>query len=303
MPDIDYEAVTVPTLVCGSWSAQGLHSRGAFNGFDRIASVHKYLFTHGRHEWTVSNSDQALVHQLLFFRRFLAGDDAAEIPPVRLEVRTSLESYEVRDEGSFPPASAEIASMFLDASSAEIGWTVPGETTSRTYGSTSPIDRARFAVTFESDVEISGPMGLQVWMSTDDGVDLDLFVGIRKIDPHGTEVHFWNRLSRHDIVTRGWLRASRRPDPSTVTDRLRPLPDFDTEKPVYPGDIIELNVEILPSSTLFEAGSSLVLELRGRDVVELPNFQHHQIMNVGNHTVHTGGSTPSRLVVPMIRRS
>ena len=68
------------------------------------------------------------------------------------------------------------------------------------------------------------------------------------------------------------------------------------------GEILELNVEILPSSTLFEAGSSLVLELRGRDIIDLPNFQHHRIFNCGNHTLYTGPRHPSRLLVPLLQR-
>ena len=79
--------------------------------------------------------------------------------------------------------------------------------------------------------------------------------------------------------------------------------DNELERPVAVGEVIELNVEILPSSTLFEAGSSLVLELRGRDVTELPNFQHHRIFNCGKHTLFTGGEFPSRLLVPLVRRS
>ena len=132
---------------------------------------------------------------------------------------------------------------------------------------------------------------------------MDLFVGIRKFDAQGREVEFWNRLSRHDIVTRGWLRASRRPDPTSVGESLVPLADYEHEKPVTPGEVIELNVEILPSSTLFEAGSSLVLELRGRDITELPNFQHHRIFNCGRHTLHTGPDHPSRLLVPWFRKA
>jgi predicted acyl esterase len=139
-------------------------------------------------------------------------------------------------------------------------------------------------------------------MATDAGFDLDLFVGVRKFDEQGMEVEFWNRLSRGDIVTRGWLRASRRPDPASVVDALIPVADYERERPVVPGEVVELNVEILPSSTLFEAGSSLVLELRGRDVTELPNFQHHRIFNCGRHTLFTGGEFPSRLLVPIVPR-
>ncbi len=45
------ETIEVPALVCGSWSLQGLHSRGAFEGFMRISSKRKWLYTHGGCEW------------------------------------------------------------------------------------------------------------------------------------------------------------------------------------------------------------------------------------------------------------
>jgi predicted acyl esterase len=142
-------------------------------------------------------------------------------------------------------------------------------------------------------------MALQCFMSTDAGFDLDLFVGIRKIDTNGEEVRFWNRLSSEDIVSHGWLRASRRPEPARIGDPLVPIFDADTESQVIPGEVMELNVEILPSGTVFEAGSSMVLELRGRDITELANFQHHHVFNAGNHTVWCGSGFPSRLLVPM----
>ena len=104
-------------------------------------------------------------------------------------------------------------------------------------------------------------------MSIDTGSDLDLFVGVRKFDGEGREVEFWNRLSRRDIVTRGWLRASRRPNTASVVDSLLPVSDYERERSVVPNEVIELNVELLPSSTFFEAGTSFVLELRGRNMV------------------------------------
>jgi hypothetical protein len=297
----DFEAIEVPLLTCGSWSAQGLHSRGAMNGFLRSASKHKHLYTHGRHEWTVSNSIDALDYQRGFYERYLR-DRRVTVPAVRLEVRRSLEEYEISFEDEFPPAGAEATEWYLDA----VGGTLVREpleaTSSASYASQSSEDRLVFRFDFTEETEISGPMALRCFISTDLGFDLDLFVGVRKFDEQGREVEFWNRLSRRDIVTRGWLRASRRPDPALVANALVPLADYESEKSVVPGEIIELNVEILSSSTLFEAGSSLVLELRGRDITELPNFQHHRIFNCGTHTLFTGGEFPSRLLVPVVSR-
>ena len=297
--DVDYDAIVVPTLVCGSWSAQGLHSRGAFNGFRRIASEHKFLFTHGRHEWTVSNSEEALEYQTAFFRWFLAGEGDGPPARVRLEVRHTLEEHEVRFADQFPPSSAEIVSLYLDPTNGSLGESVPADS-SVSYESTTDSDVLRFVHRFERDTEVTGPMALRCYMSTDAGCDMDLFVGVRKFDAAGDEVKFWNRLSRHDIVTHGWLRASRRPDPESVVDPLVPAFDGEQEHEVVPGDVMELCVEILPSSTFFESGSSIVLELCGRDITELPNFQHHQVFNCGNHTVWCGGSFPSRLLIPRV---
>jgi len=299
--EADFESIEVPLLTCASWSAQGLHSRGAMNGFVRSASQHKHLYTHGRHEWTVSNGADALEYQRAFYERYLLGRDV-QVPAVRLEVRRSLEEHEVRFEKEFPPESAVVTSWYLDAANGVLVAETPVEPSSVSYDSQSADDRLVFRHRFSEDTEISGPMALQCFMSIEVGFDLDLFVGVRKFDAQDREVEFWNRLSRHDIVTRGWLRASRRPDPALVRDSLVPAADYTRECSVVPGEVVEMNVEILPSSTLFEAGSSLVLELRGRDITELANFQHHRIFNCGRHTVHTGPNHPTRLLVPLVHR-
>jgi predicted acyl esterase len=87
-----------------------------------------------------------------------------------------------------------------------------------------------------------------------------------------------------------------------MRDSLTPAAQYETEMPVPLNEVIEMNVEILPSSTFFEKGSTLVLELRGRDITELPNFQHHRIFNSGQHTVYAGQKFPSRLLVPVVPR-
>jgi predicted acyl esterase len=300
--EVDFGSIEVPLLTCASWSAQGLHSRGAMNGFVRSASQHKHLYTHGRHEWTVSNSREALEHQRLFYERYLL-DREVTVPAVRLEIRRSLEDYEVRFENEFLPESVVVTPWYLDAASGLLAAKPAPKDTTAIYDSESDSDRLVFRHVFTVDTEISGPMVLRCFMSIESGFDLDLFVGVRKFDAHGEEVEFWNRLSRHDIVTRGWLRASRRPDPVSVGDSLAPAPDYERELPVVPGEVMELNVEILPSSTFFEAGSTLALELRGRDITELPNFQHHRIFNCGKHSLHTGSRHPSQLLVPLVRRA
>jgi predicted acyl esterase len=246
----------------------------------------------------VSNSVEALEYQLLFFNKFLANKGDGPPSRVRLETRRTLEEYSVRADDEFPSSATTLTSFYLDAESKRLVSSMPTDS-SASYDSESDVDCLRFSMRFDEDTEISGPMALRCFMSAEAGFDLDLFVGVRKIDSSGQEVHFWNRLSSSEIVTRGWLRASRRPDPSVVADSLVPIFDGDVESEFSPHEVMEMNVEILPSSTFYEKGSSMVLELRGRDITELQNFQHHHVFNSGRHTLWCGTGFPSRLLLPL----
>ena len=61
--------IKTPLLTCASWSTQGLHNRGSFEGFKQAASEEKWLYVHGRKEWEsyyareISNAKN---HSLIF---------------------------------------------------------------------------------------------------------------------------------------------------------------------------------------------------------------------------------------------
>jgi predicted acyl esterase len=42
------ERIDVPALMCANRSDDGRHTRGSIEGFERITSRDKWLFTHGR---------------------------------------------------------------------------------------------------------------------------------------------------------------------------------------------------------------------------------------------------------------
>ena len=132
--DLDVQApvvedIAVPALVGASWSTQGLHTRWAFNGFMRL-KTDEWLFTHGRHEWTVSNSPEALDYQRSFFDRFLKLDEHAmdDRPRVRLEVRHTTDEHTVRGEDTWPLPGTEYTAMYLDAISGELTLEKPQDT-------------------------------------------------------------------------------------------------------------------------------------------------------------------------------
>jgi len=61
-----------------------------------------------------------------------------------------------------------------------------------------------------------------------------------------------------------------------------------------------VEIEIWPSATLFEAGSTLQLTIQGHDAARYPAFRHRKLVNRGWHTIFTGGPYDSCLAVPLI---
>jgi hypothetical protein len=147
-------------------------------------------------------------------------------------------------------------------------------------------------------------MRVKFWVSTSEGDDLDLFVVIRKLDSARREVFFsgYNGYER-DAAAKGWLRASHRELDQSRTTRLRPWLSHTQIQKLRPNEIVPLEIEIWPSSTLFEPGSTLQIGIQGHDAAKYPAFGHRRLVNRGLHTIFTGGRYDSHLVIPVNQSS
>jgi predicted acyl esterase len=299
------EAIVVPALICGSWSDQGLHTKGSIDAYSRISSKDKWLYTHGRGKWTVYYSPEALEYQKRFLDYFLKRIDngMANEPRVRLEIRKTIDEYEVRHESEWPLESTVYRQAFLDAANGTLTFEKAKSKGTLTYASTED-EEAVFDIRFQEDTEITGHIKLRLWVSTDKGDDMDILVGLKKLDARGNEVHFEGRENDpNGIVSNGWLRVSHRelhPERSTP---WQPFLKHERELRISPGEIVPVEIEILPSSTLFEAGETLRLVVKGRDVFSNAMHHHRRLCNQGNHTIYTGGDHESHLLLPIIPRS
>lgn len=294
------ENIDLPALVCASWSDHGLHSRGSVEGFMRISSPQKWLYTHGGNKWEVYYSPEALEWQKSFFDHFLKGEDNGfeQRPRVRLEVRRNSEDFEVRNEASWPPDRVEFTRRYLDLEQGSLSPEAYDEEQSHIYDAESK-QTVEFNLSFDRRTEVTGPMVLKLWVSALDADDLDLFAAIRKIDGEGREVHFCGKDGyRKGVVALGWLRVSQRHQDPERSKPWRPYLSHDRTEKVQPGEVVPVEVEILPSSTLFEAGESLRLVVSGRDVLEFARFGHDDTVNHGRHKLHVGGAHPSYLLIP-----
>lgn len=294
------ESIDVPALVCASWSDQGLHTRGSFEGFERIASPQKWLFTHGRRKWEVFYAAESRALQLRFFDHFLKGADNGweGTPRVRLEVRSSRDEYDVRHEDAWPPRGITYTPLYLDAHAGTLVPVAPEYPEAVRYDARTGC--ATFVHRFERTTELTGSMTLKLWVATSAGDDLDLFAALRKFDPRGGEVRFYGYNGyADDCVAKGWLRASHRDLDPARSRPGRPWHTHAQRRPLGAGEVVPVEIEILCSCTRFEAGSSLRVDVQGRDAANYPAFRHARTVNRGTHAIHTGGAYDSHLLVPV----
>lgn len=297
------ENIEVPALICASFSDQELHTRDSFSAFNRIGSAQKLLFNHRQPKWHAFYSDIAVEIQLRFFDQFLKGVDTGILqePRVRLEINEDRTNHRVYQCNDWPPPAAQPIRLYLDASDMQLKRDVPLRSDVARYDAAR--GDATFHYEFDDDADLVGNMRLRLWVEADGNNDMDLFAGIRKFDRQGNEVYFYGFAGNNsnDIVSRGWLRVSRRELDEHRTTEMRPIHQHQRDQFLSPGDIVPIDIEIMPSGTRFFAGERLTVTIQGR-VIE----PHHALIgfeglrNKGAHCIHTGGAHDSYLVIPVL---
>ncbi|HEY6720513.1 MAG TPA: CocE/NonD family hydrolase C-terminal non-catalytic domain-containing protein, partial [Burkholderiales bacterium] len=116
----------------------------------------------------------------------------------------------------------------------------------------------------EKETEITGPSALKLFISSSTA-DADIFAVLRVFDPKGKEVSFQGALDPRTPVGQGWLRASQRKLDPNRSLPYRPFHAHDEKKPLAPGEVVELDVEIWPTCVVVPAGFRIALTIRGKD--------------------------------------
>jgi predicted acyl esterase len=294
------EQVVVPALICGSWSDQGMHNRGSFEAFRRFSSKDKWLYTHGGKKWQEYYCDEALEYQKKFFDFFLKGVDNGmlEVPRIRMEIRDTIDTYKVRYENEWPIARTEYHKLYLDPA----GKLSYGKIQNEGEISYNSADgRAIFNIVFTKDIELSGYMKLKLSVSAGEADDMDLIIGVHKLDINDNEAYFYgNDGFIRGIVARGWLRVSQRKLDEEKSTPWQPYLKHEGEQKIKPGEIVPVEIPILPSSTLFHKGETLRLTIQGKDNIAYGRLRYERLVNKGKHTIYTGGKYDSYLQIPVI---
>jgi uncharacterized protein len=295
----DIEAIDVPALVCGSFSDHNLHSRGSFEGFRRIGSTQKWLYTHRGPKWQTYYSTEGLDAQARFFDHFLKGEDTGitDLPPVRVEIREDRTTVaEVRHVTEWPPPQTEWRTLRCRAGGRSSTGTLElarsGEqTTSDDEVVSFPArsGRASFTYRFDTDTNVVGPMLLSLTLSVTGADDFPVLAGVRKFR-NGREVTFEGSYGfQGDLVTHGMHLASHRAEDPEKSLSYQPYHPHTTREPLADGEKVTLRIGLLPSATLFRAGDELRLDIQGRWFHDRDPL--HGQFPVGYHTEPKGTCT------------
>ena len=318
----DWSKITVPLFSAANWGGQGLHPRGNFEGFVRAASAQKWLEAHGIEHWTHFYTDYGVGLQKRFFGHFLKGADAGwqNEPRVRLQIRHPGERFVERHEREWPLARTQWTRFYLDSAGPSLGPKPP--TAAAALGFYAMGDGITFSTPpLAEAVEITGPSAVKLVLSSSTS-DADLFAVLRVFAPDGTEIVFQGALDPHTPIGQGWLRASHRKLDPELSTPYRPYHRHDAVEPLTPGEPVELEIEIWPTSIVVPAGHRIALTLRGRDYehpgpgARLSNmknefrgcgpFLHDDSRNrpnaifAGRTTLHLTPDRPAYLLLPII---
>jgi len=296
----DFKKITVPCYATICWNH--FHLRGTTRAFREIRSRKKWLRTHREFEWPDSYASENLQDLKLFFDRYLKDiNNGWEMTPrVRLEVQDAYDvSYiKYRAEDTFPIKRTEYRKLWIDAANQSMSETPVETESSFSYDGNEGICNFDFKCT--EDTELSGYMKLRLWVAAESYNDMDMFVNIQKVSTTGEWIPIYTVGLPHPGAW-GKLRVSMRElDPDRTTD-FQPVPLLKNAQKLTPGEIVPVDIDIVPHSRFWHKGQTIRVQIAGRYIRE-DWFEplSWETDNQGNHIIYSGGKYDSYLQVPVI---
>lgn len=225
-------------------------------------------------------------------------------PTVQLDVRTSADVSVRKDWANFPPP-AKLSNFYLGRDGKLSTEPVEGQEEYTTFKAHHADSTLTFDYTFDKETEITGHASLTLHVQCMDFPDVDIFVALQKLDANGKEVKFWNSSQFVDApASLGWLRLSHRELDSARSTPERPYHTHHKRQWVRPCDIVEAQVELWPSSTVWQAGETVRVAINGRGFVDAENKTQVRtpVHGWGDVRVWFGGKYTSRLLAPLVEK-
>ncbi|KAF5009462.1 hypothetical protein FDECE_4316 [Fusarium decemcellulare] len=300
---VDWSLIEVPVFAVTGWSSLGLHLRGTIQAWKKMSSPNKYLQIHGGREWSEFYKEENVTKQHLFWNRFLK-DQPNEVdtwPRVEIDVRTSATESFRRAEPDFPP-QAQLARYKLVS---ENKLRTDGDKQSQYVSFTAhkPDSVAFFDLQIEKPIEVSGYSSVTLFIQALHFPDVDLFVALQKLDKYKQPVKFYHSTQQLEAdASFGWLRTSHRELDEQQSTLERPVHFHRKRIWLRPQDIVQVNVELWPTSTIWEAGDTLRLAVKGTTFTNAENLTQFKgpSHSFGEVKIWFGDEYQSELIVPVM---
>ncbi len=318
----DFERITVPAFVVASYS-NTLHTAGTFRGWRRMASQDKWLRIHNTQEWPDYYDEANVEDQRRFFDCYLKDiDNGWETTP---RVRYAVHDFHGGDQvnvaaDAFPPNDVVSTRFYLDGVARTLKTTAPAADVSTAYDVAANPNAVSFIARFEQETVMVGYPKAHLWVEARGADDMDLFVLVQKLDAQGTPLQQFtvpNHNARvHDVTDHGAtvlrykgsdgrLRVSARHlDDKLSTDDV-PAHSFDRVEKLSPGEVVDIQIDLLPIGWAFHPGEQLRFVISSRNLLGtiMPGIGEYTGANSGQHVIHTGGSHASYLQLPIRKLS
>lgn len=278
--------IAVPVYSIGAWEKVRLHTRGNVLGYERIAHVPRKLLMLGGDAQATFHTEPLMRELERWYARWLKGVDNGieREAPVRIYVQGKNAGF--REEAQWPIARARVTELYLRPDGLGPEQPQLEHVRSLEYPRNDFL-RDMGSVAFETppldaDTEVSGPIKLVLFVASDQR-EADIAVTLAEHSAAGSTV-----------VTRGWQKASQRALEPSLSTLLRPFHPHQSEEPLTPGEVYEVEIEIWPTSWRFARGNRIVLTIGNGDRTHFYGFK------AGRDSYHFGGRFPSRLLLPVI---
>jgi uncharacterized protein len=317
----DFDQITMPAYVVASYS-NTLHTIGTFRAWRRMASDKKWLRIHNSQEWPDYYDEENREDLRRFFDRYLKDDENGWEQTPR--VRYSLLDLEGGDRvnvaaDEFPPSNVALTKFYLDGRTRALTTEAPSDEVAASYVVASNPNAVSFVTRFDQETVMVGYPKARLWVEARDADDMDLFVLVQKLDAYGTPLQQFTMPNHsavnHDLTDHGAtilrykgsdgrLRVSARHLDETLSTDEVPAHSFDRVEKLSPGEIAEIEIELLPIGLVFHPGQQLRFVISSRNLLGtlMPAIEEYVGANSGQHVIHTGGAHPSYLQLPVQAR-
>ena len=313
-----FDRITVPAYVVGSYS-NTLHTAGTFRAWRRISSEEKWLRIHDKQEWPDYYEDANVEDLRRFFDHYLKDVDNGweQTPRVRYAV-LDLEGGNRLNQpaAEFPPEGVASTKYYLHGRSRTLSPETPSEDASVMYDAKSNAGSVSFTVRFTEETVLVGYPKVRLWVEAKDADDMDLFVVVQKLDARGTHLQEFTVPNQgammQDLTERGSsilrykgsdgrLRVSARHLDGELSTDAVPAHSFDRVEKLTPGEIAEIEIDLLPIGLVFRPGQQLRLVVGARNTLGpmMPAIREYIPQNGGQHVIHLGGRHASYLQLPV----